>query len=51
MKINYFGTRFLKGPKFVIFFIIKNFFLKPLWFLTQISAPILDLLDRTWATD
>lgn len=50
MKINYFGTRFLKGPKFVIF-IIKNFFLKPLWFLTQISAPILDLFDRTWATE
>ena len=44
LKINYFSARFIKGPKFIRFFI--RMVMVPMWYLGQTLAPILDRLDK-----
>ncbi len=49
LKVNYFLTRFVKGPR-----ILKNliyFLIRPIWVFNQLIAPIMDNLDRTWSTE
>lgn len=49
IKFNYFSNRFVRGPK-LIRQMVKAC-LAPLWFLGQLIAPLLDKLDRNWATE
>lgn len=49
MKLNYFSLRFVRGPKFLRL-IIKTA-LAPCWYLAQLAAPRLDLLDRHWTAE
>ena len=46
LKSNYFLLRMLKIPKFPRA-ILKGLFI-PIWFITQVTAPLLDKLDRNW---
>ena len=46
VKMNYFSTRFIKGPK-ALKCLIKVMLL-PFWTLGQFLAPYLDKLDRDW---
>jgi len=46
LKINYFSTKLIKGPK-LIKFLIKNLLI-PFWFIGQILAPQLDKIDKNW---
>lgn len=46
LKFNYFTLRFIRGPK-----IIKSFLrtlLRPVWYIGQKLAPLLDKLDKEW---
>lgn len=49
MKMNYFSTRFVRGPKFLRLVIKAG--LIPFWYVGQKLAPILDKLDRNWASE
>jgi len=44
LKINYFSSRFVRGPKFMRLLI--KAFLIPFWAINQILAPLLDRLDK-----
>jgi len=44
MKINYFSTRFIRGPK--VFKILTKAIFLPFWYLSQIISPIIDRLDK-----
>jgi SAM-dependent methyltransferase len=44
LKINYFSSRFIRGPK-PLRFLIKGMLL-PFWTINQLLAPLLDKLDR-----
>ena len=46
LKTNYFLLRMLKIPKFPRA-ILKGLFI-PIWFIMQVTAPLLDKLDRNW---
>ena len=46
LKMNYFSARFVQGPKLLRW--IFRAIMIPLWYLSQILAPILDKLDRKW---
>lgn len=46
LKINYLSLRFLKGPRPVR--AVLAALLRPLWFLDQTAALVLDRLDRNW---
>lgn len=49
LKVNYFLTRFVKGPKILKKFMY--FLFRPIWILNQTIAPLMDNLDRTWNTE
>ena len=49
VKLNYFTTRFIVGPKYLRL-VIKAILL-PFWTLGQILAPLLDRLDRNWEVE
>lgn len=49
LKMNYFSSRFVHGPK-PLRWMIKAFLL-PFWYLGQKMAPLLDKLDRNWAAE
>ena len=49
LKLNYFLTRFIKGPELLKGFVF--FIFRPIWITTQTLAPILDNLDRNWTTE
>lgn len=44
LKLNYFSLRFIRGPK--VLRLLVKLFLMPFWYLTQLSAIVLDGLDR-----
>lgn len=46
LKMNYFTLRFIRGPR-PLRWAIKAV-LRPLWFVGQKAAPLLDKLDRDW---
>ena len=46
LKINYFSSRFVRGPKFLR--VIIKAFLIPFWTFNQLISPLLDKLDRNW---
>jgi SAM-dependent methyltransferase len=49
LKMNYFSTRFVRGPKPLRWLIKAG--LVPCWFVGQTLAPLLDKLDRNWAAE
>ncbi len=49
LKMNYFSSRFVRGPKLLRFLIKAG--LVPCWHIGQLLAPILDKLDRNWAAE
>lgn len=49
LKMNYFSTRFIRGP-WLLRRLIKVILL-PFWYLSQKAAPLLDKLDRNWALE
>lgn len=49
VKLNYFSTRFIRGPR-PLKWLIKAM-LVPFWTLGQVLAPHLDKLDRNWAAE
>jgi len=49
LKLNYFSRRFIRGPK-PLRWLIKTCLI-PFWYSGQISAPLLDTLDRNWAAE
>ena len=46
MKMNYFSSRFIRGPRVLRYFI--GALLHPFWTIGQILAPYLDKLDKNW---
>ena len=46
MKLNYFSSRFIRGPKFLKTLMYLVFI--PFWYFTQLVAPLLDTIDRHW---
>jgi len=48
-KINYFTSRFIRGPKLLRWSI--KVILIPFWTFNQLVAPILDKLDRSWEAE
>jgi SAM-dependent methyltransferase len=44
LKMNYFSSRFIRGPR-PLRWIIKAVLI-PIWFISQVLAPLLDKLDR-----
>ncbi len=49
LKINYFSSRFIRGPK-VLKLLIKAILI-PFWTINQLIAPILDKFDRNWEAE
>lgn len=49
LKMNYFGLRFVRGPK-PLRWLVKAC-LVPFWYIGQLLAPVLDKLDRNWAAE
>jgi len=49
MKLNYFSTRFIRGPRLLRTTIKMG--LIPFWYVGQKIAPILDKLDKDWAAE
>lgn len=49
LKMNYFSTRLIRGP--IILKLFFKAFLIPVWFVSQVLAPILDKLDRNPALE
>jgi len=49
LKLNYFTTRFIRGPRLLRLMIKAG--LIPFWYLGQKLAPILDKLDKNWAAE
>ena len=49
MKLNYFSTRFIRGPRLLRAIIKMG--LIPVWYVGQKLAPILDKLDKNWAAE
>jgi len=49
LKINYFSSRFVRGPKPLRWFI--KAFLVPFWTINQLLAPLLDKLDKDWEAE
>lgn len=49
LKMNYFSNRFVRGPKAIRWFVRIS--LLPFWFAGQVVAPLLDKLDRNWASE
>jgi len=49
IKINYFTSRLIKGPK--VFKWIIKFFLVPFWTFNQLVAPLLDKFDKNWEAE
>jgi SAM-dependent methyltransferase len=49
LKINYFTTRFIRGPDYIRSLI--RTVLTPIWYLGQRLAPLLDQLDRNWSAE
>lgn len=49
LKINYFTSRFVRGPKPLRLLI--TVLLAPFWTVNQLLAPILDKLDRSWEAE
>lgn len=49
LKFNYFSTHFIRGPR--PFRWMVKACLVPLWYLGQLSAPLLDKLDKNWAAE
>lgn len=44
LKINYFSSRFIRGPR-PLRWVIKAILI-PIWFVSQVVAPYLDKLDK-----
>ena len=49
LKANYFSTRFIRGPKFIAWFV--KMALLPIWTIGQWLAPFLDKLDKNWEAE
>lgn len=49
LKWNYFTNRFVRGPK-VIRWLLGSFF-RPMWYIGQRLAPLLDKLDGNWIAE
>lgn len=49
LKLNYFSSRFVRGPKFIRS--ILRIMMTPFWYFGQIIAPILDILDKNWSIE
>jgi SAM-dependent methyltransferase len=49
LKFNYFSSRFIRGPKLSRWIIRAC--LIPFWCLGQMSAPLLDRLDKNWSSE
>ena len=50
LKLNYFSTRFIRGPK-TLRWLIKACLVVFLWTPAQLLAPFLDKLDRHWEAE
>lgn len=49
LKLNYFGLKFIRGPKFLRF-ILRNL-LNPFWFVNLVICRLLDKLDNNWSNE
>ena len=49
LKLNYFSLRLIRGPRW--FRVVVRALLSMGWYLGQLLAPLLDRLDRNWATE
>lgn len=49
LKFNYFTLRLIRGPYLMRF--LLGLMLRPVWYIGQILAPLLDKLDRNWIAE
>lgn len=49
LKLIYFSNRFIRGPRF--WRGILRALLTPIWYILQVTSPVLDKLDSNWALE